>query len=77
MVRRAEAVLTHIHCSLRAFIILQFNKLKGTIKSERQLRMRLYNRICRMFLYALHDLDGENNFLTQRQPRLFSQYEFW
>jgi hypothetical protein len=78
MVRKARAVRTHIHCSLRGYIILQYNKLRNIIQTDGELRMRLYNRICRLFLKALHELDVDGvSFQKSPRPVLFSEYEFW
>ncbi|MEM1312560.1 MAG: transposase [Patescibacteria group bacterium] len=57
MVRTKSSVTTHIHCALRAFILLQLNKLKKVIRSEDELRIKLYGRICRLFLLAIHELN--------------------
>jgi Transposase DDE domain len=50
MVRSVKAITNHIFCSLRAFVILTYNKLKKVLKSVGDLRMKLYNRICESFI---------------------------
>jgi hypothetical protein len=50
MVRSVKAITNHIFCSLRAFVILTYNRLKKVLKSVGDLRMRLYNRVCESFI---------------------------
>ena len=52
IVRSVKAVTNHIFCSLRAFVILTYNKLKKVLKSVGDLRMRLYNGLCEQFIFA-------------------------